>query len=135
MVARVALHTGFGVREGLIARAEPVPGLYMAESLVTVTDGSALTSFVNTTEEEIELVDFVATLEASVDYETSEATVEIGYRTQGDSLNLSRGERVVAKPRDEHLNGEERKLLRAICFDYADVFYLPGDKLSCTNQV
>ena len=133
VVARVAVHAGLAVREGLTARAEPVPGLYMAESLVKVTDGSTLTSFANTTEEEIELIDFVATLEASVDYETSETTVEIGYCTQGGSLNLSRGERVVAKLRDEHLNGEERKFLRAICFDYADVFYLPGDKLSCTN--
>jgi len=107
VVARVAVHTGLGVREGLIARAEPLPGLYMAESLVKVTDGSALTCFVNTTEEEVELIDFVATLEASVDYETSEPTVEIGYCTQGDSSNLSGGERVVAKLRDEHLNGEK----------------------------
>ena len=26
----------------------------------------------------------------------------------------------------------EKKLLREICFEYQDVFYLPGDKLSCT---
>ena len=42
-MARVAVHAGLAVREGLIARAEPVPGLYMAESLVKVTDGTALT--------------------------------------------------------------------------------------------
>jgi len=34
--------------------------------------------------------------------------------------------------RDEHLN-EEKKLLREVCFEYQDVFYLPGGKLSCTN--
>ena len=35
--------------------------------------------------------------------------------------------------RDDHLNEEEKKLLREICFEYQDVFYLSGDKLSCTN--
>ena len=35
--------------------------------------------------------------------------------------------------RDDHLNEGEKKLLRDICFEYQDVFYLPGDKLSCTN--
>ena len=47
--------------------------------------------------------------------------------------SLSRGEKVIAKLRDDHLNEEEKKLLREICFEYQDVFYLPGDKLSCTN--
>jgi len=53
-------------------------------------------------------------------------------RKRGDQ-RLSRGERVIEKLRDDHLNEEEKKLLREICFDYQDVFYLPGDKLSCTN--
>jgi len=50
-----------------------------------------------------------------------------------DGKSLSRGERVIAKLRDDHLNEEEKKLLREICFEYQDVFYLPGDILSCTN--
>jgi len=40
---------------------------------------------------------------------------------------------VTAKLRDDHLNEEEKKLLCEICFEYQDMFYLPGDKLSCTN--
>jgi hypothetical protein len=40
---------------------------------------------------------------------------------------------VIAKLRDEHLNEEEKKLLREVCFEYQDVCYLPGDKLNCTN--
>ena len=40
---------------------------------------------------------------------------------------------MIAKLRDEDLNEEEKKLLREVCFEYQDVFYLPGDKLSCTN--
>jgi len=51
---------------------------------------------------------------------------------RGDQ-NLSKGERVISNLRDEHLNEEERKLLSEVCFEYQDVFYLPGDKLSCPN--
>jgi hypothetical protein len=40
---------------------------------------------------------------------------------------------VISKLNDEHLNEEEKKLLREICFEYQDVFHLPGDRLSCTN--
>ena len=32
--------------------------------------------------------------------------------------------------RDEHLNGEEKKLLRELCVKCQDVSYLPGDKPS-----
>ena len=56
--------------------------------------------------------------------------------TQGKEKNeqkLSRGERVIASLREDELNEEEKKSLREICFKYQDVFYLPGDKLSCTN--
>ena len=67
--------------------------------------------------------------------DTSEAAI-MGVTEQGegrDDQNLSRGERVIAKLRDEHLNEEEKKLLRGVCVECQDVFYLPGDKLSCTN--
>jgi hypothetical protein len=37
------------------------------------------------------------------------------------------------KLRTEHLNQEERESLRAICFDYQDVFFLQGDRLSSTT--
>ena len=40
---------------------------------------------------------------------------------------------MIAKLRDEHVNEEEKKLLREVCVEYQDVFYLPGDKLSFTN--
>ena len=60
----------------------------------------------------------------------------MGMTEQGEERgdqNLSKGERVISNLRDEHLNEEERKLLSEVCFEYQDVFYLPGDKLSCPN--
>ena len=64
-------------------------------------------------------------------------TVLIGVTEQEksrDGPRQSRGERVIGKLRTDHLNSE-KKSLHELCFDYQDVFFLPGDKLSCTNAV
>lgn len=37
--------------------------------------------------------------------------------------------------RMEHFNPKEKESLQEICFDYMDVFFLPGDRLSCMNAV
>jgi hypothetical protein len=47
----------------------------------------------------------------------------------------SRDERVIKKVRIEHFNPKEKESLQEICFDYMDVFFLPGDRLSCMNAV
>ena len=60
----------------------------------------------------------------------------MGLTDQGkDEGNHSRRtERVVELLRTDHLNEEKMSLLE-MCFDYQDVFYLPGDRLSSTNTV
>ena len=50
-----------------------------------------------------------------------------------DGPRQSKGERVIAKLRTDHLHIEEKKSLNELCFDYEDLFFLTGDKLSCTN--
>jgi hypothetical protein len=49
-----------------------------------------------------------------------------------DDPGQRRGEKVIARLRTNHLNSE-KKSLHELCFDYEDMFSLPGDKLSCTN--
>ena len=135
LIVQVPVDTGPRVQEGIVEKAELMPGVYVAESVVKVDNGCVITSIINTMEEEVELLDPVVKLEELDDRDTSEATI-MGVTEQrkdrGDQ-NFSRGERVIAKFRHEHLNEEEKKLLREVCFEYQDVFYLPGDKLSCTN--
>jgi hypothetical protein len=46
-------------------------------------------------------------------------------KTKGDA-NLSRGEEVISKLRTDHLNGEEKRALQEICFDYQVCFIRPG---------
>ena len=135
LIVQVPVNARPWVREGLIERAEPVPGVYMAESLVKVRNGHIITSILNTREQEVEIPSPEVHLTELEHHNRDEAAV-IGRSEQdmgrGDQ-SLSRGERVVDSLRTDHLNDEERKSLRELCFDYQDVFYLPGDRLSATN--
>jgi hypothetical protein len=135
LIVQVPVKGGSRVREGLVERAELMPGVYMAESLVKVNNGCVITSVINTTEEEVEVLDHTVKLEEMDDSNASEVAVMgvTELENNGSDQKLSRGERVISKLREEHLNEEEKKLLDEICFQYQDVFYLPGDKLSCTN--
>ena len=47
----------------------------------------------------------------------------------------SRYERVLNKLGMDHLNSEEKTSLGEICFDYQDVSFLQGDRLSSTSAV
>ena len=47
-----------------------------------------------------------------------------------DDTGQSKGERVVAKLRTDHLYSEKKKSLHELCYDYQDAFFLPGDKLT-----
>jgi len=123
------------VREGLVERSEIITGVYLAESLVKVNNGHIITSILNAREKEVEIPNPEVQLIELEDNDKDEAAV-IGFTEQnkdrGDQ-SLSRRERVVDRLRTDHLNDEERKSLLELCFDYQDVFYLPGDKLSSTN--
>ena len=108
----------------------------MAESLVKVNNGHSITSILNTREQNVELPNPVIKVVELRDRDVVETAV-IGVakqeKSRDDPGQSSRGERVMAKLRTDHLNSEEKKSLHELCFDYQDVFFLPGDKLSCTN--
>jgi hypothetical protein len=50
-------------------------------------------------------------------------------------IGQSREEKVIANLRLGHLNSEERRVIENICRDYQAIFYLKGDRLSCTNAI
>ena len=123
------------IGEGLVQRAEIASGLYLADSLVKVNNGHIITSILNTREQDVELPNPVVKVIELRDHDVVE-TVLIGVAEQEkgmDDPGQSREERVIAKLRTDHLNSEEKKSFHELCFDYQDVFFLPGDKLSCTN--
>jgi hypothetical protein len=88
-------------------------------------DGYALTSVLNTTEVETEVPEPVVELdEVEPEWEKC-CSAEFG--------PLDREGNILSQLRLEHLNSEERKALIAVCSDFADIFYLPGDKLTSTG--
>jgi hypothetical protein len=50
-------------------------------------------------------------------------------------IGQSRLQKVIANLRLDHLNSEEKRVIENTCRDYRDIFYLKGDRLSCTNAV
>jgi hypothetical protein len=137
VIVKLPVTEGSTVKEGLIERGEVLVGVYIAESLVRVDKGHVITSTLNTREEEVDMpIREVQVIElAEID---SRDVARMGLTDQGedeDNHSRSRTERVVQLFRTDHLNEEETKSLLEMCFDYQDVFYLPGDRLSSTNVV
>jgi hypothetical protein len=114
--------------EGLVEKRELAPGVYLAGSLVRIMDGSVITSILNTTEIEVDIPKPVIRITET----EKEEPLEINTVSPVER-DPSWDERVMEQLRTEHLNQEERESLWAICFDYQDVFFLQGDRLSSTT--
>ena len=137
MIVRLPVKVGTHVTEDLVGKLELLTGVYLADSLVKVNSDHVITSVLNTREQEIEIPTPEVQLTQLRDSDTDEAAL-LGFTEQDEDRvdqGISRGERVIDKLRTDHLNTEERKSLSEICFDYQDIFYLPGDKLSSTDVV
>ena len=116
--------------EGIVERKELMPGVYIAGSLVKVEHGCVITSVLNTTEKEINIpepVVMVTKLDSEKPYLPNPNFPAEQHR--------SRYENLLDKIDMKNLNPEEKESLGEICFDYQDTFFLPGDRLSCTNAV
>ena len=130
IIVRLPAETGAATAEGLVERKELLPGVYLAGSLVKVENGCILTSVLNTTEKEVNMPKPVVMVT-----EVDNGDPLVSDPKSSTEWKESRDERVLNKLRMDHLNSEEKTSLGEICFDYQDVFFLPGDRLSCTNAV
>jgi hypothetical protein len=119
--------TGTALTEGLIEIQE---GVYMAGSLTKAAEGHIITRILNTRDEELQIAAPLVEVEKLMDGEV--ALPSVNTLTQKGKF---RGSSLLEQLRTEHLNPEEKASLQKICSDYHDVFYLPGDKLSCTDAV
>ena len=133
LVVQLPVSAGSHVREGLVVKAEITSGVYLAKSLVKVNNSHIITSILNTREQGVELPNPLVKVIELRDHDVVETAVKgVAEQKSRDDLGQSRGERVMAELRTDHLNSEEKKSFHELCFDYQDVFLL-GDKLSCTN--
>ena len=137
LIVQLPVGAGSRIREGIVEKAIIASGLYLAECLVKENNGHIITSILNTREQDVELPKPVVKVVELKDHDAGKTAV-IGVAEQEkcrDDPGQSRRERVMAKLRTDHLKSEEKKSLHELCFDYQDVFFLSGDKLSCTNAV
>ena len=137
VIVKLPLTDESPVKEGLIERAELLTGVYLAESLVRVDNGHVITGVLNTREEEVEIPGReVQVIELGENDSREIARIGITDQSEdGGNHSRNRTERVIELLRTDHLNDEEKKSLLEMCFDYQDVFYLPGDRLSSTKAV
>jgi hypothetical protein len=129
-IVRLPTEVGLTATEGLVEKKELIPGVNIAESLVRISVGHVITIILNSKEEEIELTEPAVTVTELA----RDNPVVIG-AVDTVRENKDRYKKVLEKLRVDHLNPDEKESLREICFDYQDVFYLPGDRLSHTNAV
>lgn len=130
IIVRLPVVTGTDVTEGLVERKELAPGVYMAGCIARVVDGHVLTSIVNTREEEVRLDSPNAEVKEIWDEDADFVMTRSNAEPKRD-----REQGVLEQLRLDHLNLEEGKSIQSLCFDYQDVFFLPGDRLSSTPTV
>lgn len=103
--------------------------------ITTVKNHSVLVSFINTSEELIQIA--VPKLDQFVYEEFNEANVNAIQiqekpKTKADSSRISRLQEAL---RLDHLNPEEKSSLLSVCNEYSDLFFLEGDNITATSAI
>jgi hypothetical protein len=136
VIVRIPVEYGVEGADGLIEKTEITRGVYLASSLIRIDGEQTITSILNTNE-----TDVVVEIPA-IQWEEYKTGEEEGSQKYIGSVALMKRERiqnrahkVLEKLRLENLNPEERQVMEDTCRDYHDIFYLPGDTLSCTTTV
>lgn len=124
-IVQVPIDCEDGLKEGLIEKCELSAGIYVASSLTTVKNGYALTSMLNTNDQEVVISEprLKLTRVEAMPQDKDRQVEKYKYR----------GREVLGKLRLEHLNSEEKEMLENACLDFQDIFHLPEEKLSATN--
>jgi hypothetical protein len=114
---------------GLLAKNELLPGVYLASALIRAENGVCVTIIINTTERpngRTTCVDLENLEEGEGSLTLTPSTV-----ANSDCILTSLRDKL----RLDHLNGEERASIVAICEEYNDIFHLPNDKVTCTSTI
>lgn len=118
----------------VIDKAEISPGVYLGAAVTDVRDGQVHAPILNATETDFRLPrEFKPKFSAFAKYKGTHE----GLMAQVQEVNIEERVELILKTIkiDVELNPEERRSIEDICASYHDVFWLEGDKLSCTNVV
>ena len=119
------------INEGYLARLNLGPGIYIGDALVEVRENLVSLYCINSSASEVELTKPPVTLDEFEMVKFKNQTLKETSKNQEDDkigrlvdiLNIS------------DLNIDERKNLLYTISKFSDQFYLPGDKLGCTNAI
>lgn len=119
------------ISEGICPEIHIATGVFLAKSLVKVTNGKAITTVLNTENKRLKINKIQLFLEP---FETNESRIFYAENNENNPLNnQTRLKTLHENLRLSHLNIEEKQSVLQICNEYNDIFFLPNDKLSCTN--
>lgn len=127
------------------------PNIFFGKALVTNRDGSAYTYAINSGESVVRIKRPTATLKEVVELTDTQTVnnsqILLTHSQKTDpsddphTLNISpnhaanRLEILKQNLRLEHLNNEEKQSIIELVTEYNNLFFLPGDKLGCTQLV
>jgi hypothetical protein len=107
----------------------------LASSLVKVKNGQAITSTLSTKETDVVIEVPEVRRKGYRAPEEKYCHNHIGSLTVTERGVKYRTQEVLEALKIGNLNPEERRVMEETCRDYQDIFYLPGDRLSCTTTV
>lgn len=131
--------TNPNLKEGYLPQLETPQGLYLGEAIESSNDGACHAIVVKTTEEDIDLeltpeelipFDFWKySGEEFTDSETKIPRVDLEQTYSDRVIKVKNALHVL------HLNPEERKVVYKWAEDYADIFHLNWEPLTCTHSI
>jgi hypothetical protein len=125
---KLPVTAGSSHNEEVINKKETQEGVSLASSLTKIIEGQMLKRILNMTGNNTRTGDWRTC--------RRDRAGRQGFFIAECCCN-ERGQRpkILEKLRREHLKKEERQCTEKTYFDDRDAFYLPGDKISCTNAV
>ena len=126
--------TNIGV--GYLPRIQCKPGVFLGNALVTNNQGVCQVLAINTNEEDVTIEINPCKL-IPCDYDAPSFDPDTSTEEECDTITdpEKRVQEINKILKTNQLNQEERDQVHQIVREYHDVFRLPGDKLSCTDQV
>lgn len=111
--------------EGVICTQQLGENVFLAGSIVKTHNNRIPVKILNTNEHDVVLPTFQPQLQSLEQYDMC--------KFDSCMRNSERAKALLDILKLEHLNTEEKDSITDICSKYADVFFLPGDKLSTSN--
>lgn len=109
----------------IISTKEIQDGIYIANTIVRPENKKVPVQILNTTEKELTLDLLEPEIRRLSDYHICQFDKKVN--------NADRVKRLLKEINLDHLSDKEQRSIENLCAKFADVFYLPGDKLTTTD--